>query len=953
MPSFAKGSKTAIEKFRPATRKEIEQEFARRHLLDFITYTMPTYKVNWHHRVICDEIEDLMAGKFSRLILCTPPRMGKALEINTPIPTPEGWARIADLKVGDFVFDEHGQPVEVIAKSPVWPNRPVYRVKTDDDDEIIADAAHEWVVRLDRKHKVFRKYETVFLAKRTRSRAPMVKIQGPLALPDADLPIDPYVLGVWLGNGSSDTANFCIAIQDREVTNKVSASEGNGTFYTRRNSCEHFRPGPDGRTVEGRGNNLSARLRRLGLLYDKHIPALYLRASADQRLALLQGLIDTDGYVPDNGCIEFCSTCRQLAEDTHELVRSLGRKAFLKIGRAMLNGKDYGPKYRVRFYMKNAASLDRKAKNTREAKRFINRYITFEPAGYADTVCIEVDSPTHMFLCGRSMIPTCNSQIVSRHLPAYLLGRNPDARIIACSYSAELASAMNRDVQRIIDDARYHELFPNTKLSSANVRTVAGNYLRNSDVFEIVGRKGMYLSSGVGGGITGRGFNCVSGGALISTPGGDVPIETLRPGDSVLSFNHLNETLEFQKVEAVLSRETVEIYRIDTDAGRSLEVTGDHRIFTDGEYKAANNLTGGSALLCVLREGNEKDLEDDRVAQIVRIREKARVYDIQVSENHNFFANGILVHNCVGIIDDPVKNREEANSPTYRERIWDWYRSTFYTRREKGAKILLILTRWNEDDLAGRLLELQKNDPRADQWRVICFPAVFEGRDEYTHPDDNREIGGALWPSEYSIEDLGRIKASLGSYEWASLYQQRPTPQGGGIFMTTWWGFYDEASLPGRFDEIIQSWDMTFKDAATSDFVVGQVWGRAEERYYLLDQIRDRLDFPGTIRAVINLSRKWPDAKLKLVEDKANGPAVIAMLKRELSGLVAVEPQGSKEARAYAVSALVEAGNVFLPARAAWLDDFITEAASFPNGRNDKTLSFKNSVNCWKPLRAA
>jgi predicted phage terminase large subunit-like protein len=407
------------------------------------------------------------------------------------------------------------------------------------------------------------------------------------------------------------------------------------------------------------------------------------------------------------------------------------------------------------------------------------------------------------------------SQIVSRHLPAYLLGRNPDAKIIACSYSAELASAMNRDVQRIIDDPRYREIFPDTTLSSANVRTFAGNYLRNSDVFEIVGHKGMYLSSGVGGGITGRGFN------------------------------------------------------------------------------------------------------------------------------------------SVGIIDDPIKNREEANSPTYRERIWDWYRSTFYTRREKGAKILLILTRWNEDDLAGRLLELQKNDPRADQWRVICFPAVFEGRDEYTHPEDDRKVGDALWPSEYSLEDLNRIKASLGSYEWASLYQQHPTPQGGGIFMTSWWGFYDYGELPGRFDEIIQSWDMTFKDAATSDFVVGQVWGRAEERYYLLDQVRDRLDFPGTIRAVTSLSRKWPDAALKLVEDKANGPAVISMLKRELSGLVPVEPQGSKEARAYAVSALVEAGNVFLPSRAAWLDDFITEAASFPNGRNDKPLSFENSVNCWEPLRAA
>jgi len=262
------------------------------------------------------------------------------------------------------------------------------------------------------------------------------------------------------------------------------------------------------------------------------------------------------------------------------------------------------------------------------------------------------------------------------------------------------------------------------------------------------------------------------------------------------------------------------------------------------------------------------------------------------------------------------------------------------------------MTRWHEDDLVGRLLELQKNDPHADQWRVVKFPAVFEGQDDYTHPEDKRDIGEALWPSKYSIDDLNRMKASLGSYEWAGLYQQAPAPTGGGIFMSSWWSLYD--AMPSHFDEIIQSWDMTFKDADTSDYVVGQVWGRIDERYYLLDQVRDRLDFPGTIRAVKNLSTKWRDAKLKLVEDKANGPAVISMLKKDISGLVPVEPQGSKEARAYAVSAIVESGNVFLPAHTPWVDDFIAETAAFPHGKNDKKiLSFLNSVNCWKPLRAA
>jgi len=192
------------------------------------------------------------------------------------------------------------------------------------------------------------------------------------------------------------------------------------------------------------------------------------------------------------------------------------------------------------------------------ARRHLLDFITYTKPDYEvnwhhKTICDEIESfmtgeCSRLILC----MPPRNgkSQIVSRHLPAYLLGRNPDARIIACSYSADLAQAMNRDVQRIIDDPLYHELFPDTTLSGSNVRTVAGNFLRNSDVFEIVGHKGVYLSAGIGGGITGRG----------------------------------------------------------------------------ADY---------------------------------------------------------------ALIDDPVKNREEANSPTYRERIWDWYRSTLYTRLEKGGKILI------------------------------------------------------------------------------------------------------------------------------------------------------------------------------------------------------------------------------------------------------------------------
>ena len=282
----------------------------------------------------------------------------------------------------------------------------------------------------------------------------------------------------------------------------------------------------------------------------------------------------------------------------------------------------------------------------------------------------------------------------------------------------------------------------------------------------------------------------------------------------------------------------------------------------------------------------------------------------------------------IGIIDDPVKNDQEAMSVTYQERTYEWYKSTFRTRIQRDGAIILIMTRWHENDLAGKLLAAQEEE--GEKWEVVSLPAIAEDDDPL-----GREFGQPLCPDLFTKDALESIKKAVGSYWWASLYQQRPSPAEGGIFKRNWWQYYRR--VPDRFDEIIQSWDMTFKDTKTADFVVGQVWGRKGADKYLLDQVRDRMDFPATIQAVRTLSAKWPQARAKLVEDKANGPAVIATLKREISGLIPVEPQGSKESRAWAVSPEVEAGNVYLPdpSIAPWIHDFVEECAAFPNGAND------------------
>jgi predicted phage terminase large subunit-like protein len=280
------------------------------------------------------------------------------------------------------------------------------------------------------------------------------------------------------------------------------------------------------------------------------------------------------------------------------------------------------------------------------------------------------------------------------------------------------------------------------------------------------------------------------------------------------------------------------------------------------------------------------------------------------------------------MIDDPIKNRQQADSQTYRDMLWSEWQDTLQTRLHPGGRIVIILTRWHEDDLAGRILS---NPEEAAQWTIVNLPCVAEEDDPL-----GRKPGELLWP-EHGFDEkwAARKKKSVGPRTWASLYQQRPAPAEGQILKRKWWKYY--TVRPSKFDEIILSWDMTFKDKKESDYVVGQAWGRKGADKYLLDQVRAKMDFPTTVQTFVSFSAKFPRAKAKLVEDKANGPAVISTLKGKVPGIIAVNPEGGKIARAEAASVDAEAGNVYLPdpSIAPWVHDFVEECAAFPNGKND------------------
>lgn len=308
----------------------------------------------------------------------------------------------------------------------------------------------------------------------------------------------------------------------------------------------------------------------------------------------------------------------------------------------------------------------------------------------------------------------------------------------------------------------------------------------------------------------------------------------------------------------------------------------------------------------------------------------------------------------VGIIDDPLKNAEEASSNRIRDKQKEWYGSTFYTRGEPDAAIVVVQTRWNDDDLSGWLLQQEKADDEPERWHIVNFEALKEDSEpkfpsSCTIEADWRSPGQALCPERFDERKLSRIKKKVGSYFWNALYQQRPAPMEGDYFKRSWWQFYKVTPDLIRFDRIIQSWDCAFKETNKSDFVVGQVWGKKGGDFYLLDQVRGRMDINGTLTAIRSLTAKYPTASAKLVEDKANGSAVIDLLKRQISGLIPVQPEGGKLVRAVAIAPYAESGNIFLPdpSIAPWIHDFIEEFAVFPNGANDDQVDALSQSIHW------
>jgi len=397
------------------------------------------------------------------VVVNCPPGVGKALALDTPIATPQGWTTQGALKIGDELFDENGQICRVTGKSEIFTDRDCYQVKTDDGCSVIADAEHEWSVRLDghgqynsfsipyykgktgpKPSKDGRQIHTTKSLAKSRSKRPQLQVAKALNLPDVILPLDPYVLGAWLGDGHANGARITTHPDDTEILDRISSAgytvEKQGyMLYSITGSKKYAK------------DSLTAHLRQAGVYGNKHIPLEYFRASHRQRLALLQGLIDTDGSVSEGGLIEFCNTNPNLAFGVQELVHSLGAKASISESRAMLNGKDCGPRWRVTFYLKDGAYLLRKRIRTRNGVRTPSRYLTVTKVDSVPTQCIQVDSPSHLYLAGRGLMVTHNSTFFTHDLPVWLAVRNRARRTMIGSRTAGQATKYTGRIRRTFE----------------------------------------------------------------------------------------------------------------------------------------------------------------------------------------------------------------------------------------------------------------------------------------------------------------------------------------------------------------------------------------------------------------------------------------------------------------------------------------------------------------------
>lgn len=494
---------------------------SREHLMDFIKFTMPDpefpkdvdrsrYENARHHDAIVRAVEKVEEGEYQFLILTVPPRHGKLCAHSTPVLTPAGWRTHGDLRPGDYVFGPDGVPTRVVSISA--DDVADMEVETTSGEVVKCHANHEWTVLNARRNAKCRSpeiKETRELAEGTwvgpkgarggRARWQLPDVD-PLAFPERELALDPYVLGVWLGDGSCGKGHISMAADDLGVRDEIVRRTGWPT-----KEWTHSATGvvtfAFGDGARGRLGPLTEPLSAMGILTDKRIPEPYLRSSYQQRMDLLAGLMDTDGHVEaKTGRCRIVTTVPGLCDDLVDLATTLGFRPYVTSQEPALSSSGIQGRRKV-FTVGFQPSVAlptvlprRKVEVFQKRRRVAIREVRKTAAPEMGR-CIQVEREDGLYLVGRSLVPTHNSEIVSRRLPSWFLGRHPEQNVVVATYNDDFAKDFGADVRSIVTSPEYRLIFPEVRLKRGGtakdrLQTTAG---------------GMATFVGVGGSLTGRG----------------------------------------------------------------------------------------------------------------------------------------------------------------------------------------------------------------------------------------------------------------------------------------------------------------------------------------------------------------------------------------------------------------------------------------------------------------
>ena len=478
---------------------ELVKAASRNRLINFARYMQPDLALEPFHVVYYTLLDKFAHGEIKKMIVQMPPQHGKEISDNQIVATTKGLKKHGDLIVGDYVFGRDGTPVKVLWVSEK--TRSEYVVFFSDGAKIECHGNHEWTVynRFRQKEETI---ETKHMASSTiyngdgkRGSRYKYHVDSNVCVmfDSRNVDLDPYVLGAWLGDGDSSCGIIHIGNNDVEII-------GNSTYK--------FKESKGTTTRKFYSPELNLLLKNNGLIKNKHIPDMYKYNSVEVRKNVIAGLIDTDGYVYHrNGRITISNTNKRIIDDAAFILRSLGQSVVVCEFKPRVSSSGIvGKKIVYQLCFNPTMTFPTKVKRKKITKLSINKKRAIvsierkEGLGYGN--CIQVDGG--IYLVGDTFIPTHNSEGSSRKLPAFMLGLNPDKKICIGSYAATIARDFNRDVQRIIDTPSYRELFPETYLNGSNVVTMANTYLRNSDVIEMVGHKGLLRVVGRGGSLTSK-----------------------------------------------------------------------------------------------------------------------------------------------------------------------------------------------------------------------------------------------------------------------------------------------------------------------------------------------------------------------------------------------------------------------------------------------------------------